>query len=329
MFDKVLIANRGEIAVRIMRACQEMGIATVAVYSDVDRESLHVRLADEAVHVGPAPSLESYLRVDKILEAAKRTGAAGRAPRLRLPGRERGVRGELTRRGPRLHRAQPRGDVPDGRQGERAGAGSEGRACPSVPGTEPIEDVDEALAAAREIGFPAPREGHGGRRRQRHAARRRRSEELRSSFEQARSEALSRASATPPYSSRSSSRSPATSRSRCSGTSTDTSYTSSSASARSRGATRSSSRRRPRPSWTRLRERMGEAAVALAREAGYYNAGTVEFLVDDDKNFYFLEMNARLQVEHPVTELVTGRRPRPRSSSRSPPASGSSSPRTT
>ena len=134
MFSKILIANRGEIACRVIKTARRMGIATVAVYSEADRDALHVELADEAVGIGAAPSRESYLSADKIIAACRQTGARGRAPRLRLPVRERGVRRAARGRGHRLHRPEARGDRRDGRQDrvEEARRGGQGQHDPRL-----------------------------------------------------------------------------------------------------------------------------------------------------------------------------------------------------
>ena len=136
MFKKVLIANRGEIALRVIRACRELGIETVAVYSEADRESLHVRFADDDVCIGPPPSRQSYLRIPSIIAAAEITGADAIHPGLRLPGGERRVRRDLPGQQHHLHRPHRRPDPPDGRQGHRPAAGPGGgraRPCPARP----------------------------------------------------------------------------------------------------------------------------------------------------------------------------------------------------
>src|SRR6267378_708036 len=228
MFKKILIANRGEIAVRILRACRELGIRPVVVFSDADRKSLHVRLADEAYPIGPAPSRESYLSIGKLMDVARRA------------------------------------DVP------------------TVPGTnDPSENPAEAQALAHRMGYPillkavAGGGGKGMRLVYNDA-------EFESAFRDAASEAMNAFG--------------------------DGRLV-------SLGERECSVQRRhqklieeaPSPIITPdLRKRMGDAAVRLTRAGGYVNAGTVEFLVDANLNFYFLEVNTRLQVEHPVTEQVTG-----------------------
>ena len=305
MFEKLLIANRGEIAVRIARGCRELGIRTVAVYSDADRTSLHVRLADEARRIGPPPSTESYLRIDEILEAAKATGAQAIHPGYGFLAENSDFSQAcadegLVFVGPSAEAMRLMGDKSEARRlAERAGV-------PVVPGTPPLGTSAEAIAAAAEIGFPllvkATAGGGGkGMRLVRDAS------ELEGAIEQARSEALSSFSNPAVFLEKFLDR---------------PRHIEFQIVADRQGKVvhllerECSVQRRhqklieeaPSPFVDpELRKRMGEAAVALAREASYENAGTVEFLVDEDKHFYFLEMNARLQVEHPITEIVTGK----------------------
>ncbi len=307
LWPKILIANRGEIAVRIIRACRELGIRSAAVFSDVDRASLHVRMADEAVPIGPAPAPESYLRVDKILDAARRTGAAAIHPGY----------GFLSEN-PALPRACEAAGIvfigPSSASMELMGSKTRARetmlaaGVPVVPGTvQPIADTAEALRAARDFGYPvlvkaaAGGGGKGMRLVEREA-------DLPAAFRDAASEAERAFGDAGVYIEK---------------------YL-----LRPRhveiqilgdrhgnlvhlGERECSIQRRhqkvveecPSPLVAlhpEMRAAMGETAVRAARAAGYYNAGTVEFLVDQERRFYFLEMNTRLQVEHPVTELVTG-----------------------
>src|ERR1039457_4221787 len=273
MFKKILIANRGEIAVRVMRACREMGIASVAVYSDVDRAALHVRKSDEAYHIGPAPASESYLRMDKILDVAKRSGAEAIHPgygflsenaKFAQACADAGVKFI----GPTPHSMRMMGSKTSARQEmEKAGV-------PFVPGTSRgLASPEEGEEVAERVGYPVMLKaaaGGGGKGMRLVHTR----QELRSALESAQSEAQ-----------------------------------------RSFGDSECSIQRRhqkvleeaPSPIVDPdMRRRMGEVAVKAAQSANYTNAGTVEFLVDQQKNFYFLEMNTRLQVEHPVTELTTG-----------------------
>ena len=306
MFNKVLIANRGEIAVRIVRACRELGVRSVAVYSDADRASLHVRLADEARRIGPAPSSESYLRSEAILEAAQDTGAEAIHPgygflaenaEFARASSEAG----LVFIGPPPGAMRLMGDKAEAR------ALAERASVPVVPGTAPMTGAEgeAALAAAKDIGFPLlvkATAGGGGKGMRLVGS----ADELETAIGQASSEAESSFGNPSVFLEK------LVERPR---------HIEFQIVADGQGHVihllerECSIQRRhqklieeaPSPFMNdALRKRMGEAAVSLAREAGYENAGTVEFLVDSDENFYFLEMNARLQVEHPVTEIVTG-----------------------
>jgi len=305
MFRKILIANRGEIAVRVLRACRELGIPSVAVFSEVDRTSLHVLKADEAYPIGPAPASESYLNIEKILAVAKRSGAdaihpgygflsenaefaqacadAGvkfigpSAASMRMMGSKTGARREM----------------------EKAG-------IPFVPGTSRgLESAAEAKQGAARIGYPvmlkAAAAGGGKGMRLVNSEK-----ELAPALQAAQSEAqrafgddevyLEKAIVNPRH----------IEMQVLADEHGNTVYL---------GERECSIQRRhqkvleecPSPIvHPEMRRRMGEVAVRVAKAAGYANAGTVEFLVDEQKNFYFLEMNTRLQVEHPVTELTTG-----------------------
>ncbi len=304
MFKKVLIANRSEIAVRIIRACREMGIETVAVYSDVDRDALHVRMADEAYHIGPAPAKESYLRIDKIIDVAKRSGAEAIHPGY----------GFLAENAEFAEACESEGIVFIGPPKESIVAmGSKTVArqtamkagVPVIPGTlEPLSD-EEIFKKAEEIGFPIMLKAvaGGGGKGMRLVHNR---EELESAVRLARSEAAGAFGDDSLYIEK---------------------YIENPRHVEMQilvdkegngvylGERECSIQRRHQkvieetPSVIMdedLRRRMGEAALKVAKAAGYYSAGTVEFLVDKDRNFYFLEVNTRLQVEHPVTEMVTG-----------------------
>ncbi|MBL8220169.1 MAG: acetyl-CoA carboxylase biotin carboxylase subunit [Bryobacterales bacterium] len=307
MFRKVLVANRGEIAVRIIRALREMGIASVAVYSDADRNSLAVRLAGEAVRLGPAPSNESYLRIDRILDAARQTGAEAIHPGYGFLSENEAFAAACEDAGikfigPSSHSIRSVGSKTAARQIAKAAG------APIVPGIEePVTNLDDARKVAREIGYPVLLKavsgggGKGMRRVDREA-------DLEAALRDASSEA-------------------------------ERSFRNAEVYIEKLvieprhieiqvlgdehghiihlGERECSLQRRhqkvieesPSPVMLRhpeLRHAMGEAALKVARAAGYYNAGTCEFLVDANRNFYFLEMNTRLQVEHPVTELVTG-----------------------
>ncbi len=305
MFKKILIANRGEIAVRVMRACREMGIRTVAVYSEVDRASLHVRYADEAYLIGPAPSTESYLCIDRVLEAARRSGAEAihpgygflaENPKFARACEDTGV----VFIGPPVAAMELMGSKTASRRVVRQAG------LPVVPGTERnLESLDEVARLAREIGFPVMLKasaGGGGKglRMVRVPA------ELESAYRTARSEAQNAFSDPSVYLEKYIEH-PRHVEIQILGDRHGTLIY--------LGERECSLQRRhqkvmeecPSPAVDEgLRRRMGETAVSIGKLAGYWNAGTVEFLLDRNRNFFFLEMNTRLQVEHPVTELVVG-----------------------
>ncbi len=305
MFKKLLIANRGEIALRVIRACRELGISSVAIYSDADAHAPHVREADEAVHVGPAPSSESYLRGERIIEAAKRVGAEAIHPGYGfLSEREwfarQVVESGLIWVGPPASAIAAMGSKTEARRlAIQAGV-------PVVPGTtEALRDVGDARKTAKEFGYPVllkAAAGGGGK-----GMRLVRDEgELEDALAAARREARNAFGDDAVYVEK---------------------YIEGPrhveiqvladqyGRAISLGERECSIQRRHQkmieeaPSVAvspELRRRMGATAVAAAQAAGYVNAGTCEFLLDRDGAFYFLEMNTRLQVEHPVTELVSG-----------------------
>jgi acetyl-CoA carboxylase biotin carboxylase subunit len=305
MFKKILIANRGEIAVRVVRACREMGIASVAVYSDVDRAALHVRRADEAYAIGPAAASESYLNIPKIIDVAKRCGAEAIHPGYGFLS-ERAAFARACRDsgivfiGPSADSMDLMGSKTRARQAMRQAG------IPFVPGSAGgIATAAEAEKFAASIGFPimikaAAGGGGKGMRLVRSA------EELPSAFEGASSEALRSFGDGEVYIEKLVENPRhieiqilADQHGHCIHL----------------GERECSVQRRhqkvveeaPSPLVdAAMRERMGEVAVRVGKAAGYVNAGTVEFLADDQRNFFFLEMNTRLQVEHPVTELVYG-----------------------
>jgi acetyl-CoA carboxylase biotin carboxylase subunit len=305
MFKKILIANRGEIAVRILRACRELNIKTVSVFSEVDRASLHVRLADEAYLIGPAPSRESYLRIDKLMDLAKRTGCDALHPGYGFlaenPALPRAcVDAGITFIGPPAEAMEAMGSKTAGKQLARRAD------VPTVPGTsDPIENPEEAQSLARSMGYPVLLKaiaGGGGKGMRVVATE----AEFASAWRDAASEALNAFGDARVFVEK-----------YLIGPRHVEIQIFADAHGRvvSLGERECSVQRRhqkvveeaPSPVVTPdLRRKMGDAAVRIARAGGYVNAGTVEFLVDAGLNYYFLEVNTRLQVEHPVTEQVTG-----------------------
>ena len=306
MFRKILIANRGEIAVRVTRTLHEMGIGVVAVYSDADRASLHVRMADEAERLGPAPSSESYLRIDRILEAARKHGVEAIHPGYGFLSENAEFAAAcedagLAFIGPSPGSIRALGSKTAARENAiRAGT-------PVVPGTTGAVTLEEARAFGRTHGYPillkavAGGGGKGMRRVDRES-------ELESALRDASSEA-ERAFRSPEIYLEKWIDRPRHIEIQIFGDRHGNMV--------HLGERECSIQRRhqkvieesPSPLvalYPEMREAMGEAAIRAARAAGYYNAGTVEFLVDQERRFYFLEVNTRLQVEHPVTELVTG-----------------------
>ena len=304
MFQKILIANRGEIAVRIIRACREMGIKTVAVYSEADRDALHTLLADEAICIGPAPSAESYLNMEQILTACVAMKADAIHPGF-------GFLSENARFAELCEKCHIRFIGPPAEVIHRMGNKSEARktmmeaGVPVIPGSkEPVFTVEEGLKTAREVGFPVmikASSGGGGKGMRVSYGE----DDFASNFQNAQMESVK-------------------------GFSDDTMYierfverprhiefqilADSFGNVVHLGERDCSIQRRHQklleeaPSAAiseELRERMGQAAVKAARSVRYENAGTIEFLLDKNKEFYFMEMNTRIQVEHPVTEAVT------------------------
>ena len=306
MFRKVLIANRGEIAVRIIRACRDLGISPVAVYSDVDRPALHVRLADEAYLLGPAPSSESYLAIEKVIDIARRArvdaihpgyGFLSENPRFADACAEAGI----CLVGPSAESMRLMGS----KTGARSVLMRSG--VPVVPGTyKALSSVAEAVEEARRVGYPlmlkaAAGGGGKGMRLVMHESR------LAEDFEAASSEALRSFGDSSVYIEKYIARPRHIEVQVLADRHGNAVYV---------GERECSIQRRhqkvleecPSPLVNEtMRREMGEAALQVIRTANYENAGTVEFLVDSDRRFYFLEMNTRLQVEHPVTELVSGK----------------------
>jgi acetyl-CoA carboxylase biotin carboxylase subunit len=304
MFKKILIANRGEIAVRILRACRDLGVRSVAVYNDADRASLHVRLADEAYAVGPAPSRESYLVIEKIIGAARDAGCDAIHPGYGFlaenPALARAcLDAKITFIGPSPEAMANLGSKTAARHlARKAGV-------PTVPGTlDPIAKMEDALSAAHEIGFPVVLKAvaGGGGKGMRLIVR---DAEFTSGWRDASSEAKNAFGDGRLYLEKYLLKPRHIEIQILADTQGHVLHL---------GERECSVQRRyqkvieeaPSPVMTpELRRAMGDAAVKLAKAGGYTNAGTVEFLVDASRNFYFLEMNTRLQVEHPVTELVT------------------------
>src|SRR5437867_2134273 len=305
MFKKILVANRGEIAVRVIRACREMGIQTVAIYSDADRGALHVRMADEAYPIGPSPSRESYLVIEKIIDAAKRSQADAVHPGYGFLAENAAFAGACERAGvtfigPSAQSIALMGSKVESRR-VVAKYGVE-----MVPGTlDPIASDEEARKIAATVGYPIMLKasaGGGGK-----GLRLVRSEEeMESALRETRSEAFSAFGDAAIYIEKFVDRPRHVEIQVLADRQGNAIYA---------GERECTIQRRhqkvleecPSPIMDAdLRRRMGEAALRVVRAAEYYNAGTVEFLVDQQRRFYFLEMNTRLQVEHPVTEMVTG-----------------------
>jgi len=302
---KILVANRGEIALRVMRTARRMGIATVAVYSEADRHAPHVRFADEAVLLGPAPSAQSYLRADKILEAAQRLGVDGIHPGYGFLSENAGFAQKVSEAGitfigPKPHSIEMMGSKLAAKEAAKKFD------VPMVPGIEQaITDVEMAKQIGRRVGYPIliKASAGGGGKGMRIVER---EEDMQEQMERAISEAVSAFG---------------------DGSVFIEKYVTGPrhVEVQVMGDTHgnivylferecSIQRRHQKvveeaPSailTPELRQAMGEAAVRVAQACDYVGAGTVEFLVDEQRNFYFLEMNTRLQVEHPVTEMITG-----------------------
>ena len=304
MFSKVLIANRGEIAVRVMRACREMGIATVAVFSDVDRGALHVTKADEAYLLGPAPARESYLNIAKILEVARKCGAEAIHPGYGFLSENARFARACADAGFKFIGPLPSAMELMGSK-TRARTAMQAAGVPMVPGSARGLSVSEAEEMAAQIGFPVmiKAAAGGGGKGMRLVSK---PADLKSSFETAQSEALRAFNDGEIYIEKFIENPRHIEIQVLGDEHGNVVYL---------GERECSVQRRHQkvieeaPSAIvdeDMRRRMGSVAVQAAKSAGYTNAGTVEFLVDSKRNFYFLEMNTRLQVEHPVTELVTG-----------------------
>ena len=304
MFNRVLIANRGEIACRIIRACRELGIESVAVYSQADKDALHVQLADHAVCIGPAASKDSYLKVENILSAAVTTGAQAIHPGFGFLSENAKfakmcAECNITFIGPSSEVISQMGDKAEARKQMIAAN------VPVIPGSDDVvETVEEGIELAKRIGFPLLIKavaGGGGKGIRRVET----VEDFEHQFVTARQEALQAFGNADVYMER---------------IIYPAKHIEIQILADQHGnvvhlGERDCSLQRknqkiieeaPSPSLSsQLRREMGEAAVRAAKAVGYQNAGTIEFLVDEEKHFYFMEMNTRIQVEHPITEMIT------------------------
>lgn len=304
MFKKILVANRGEIACRIVRSAARLGIATVAVYSDADRDAMHVKMADEAAYIGPSPSSQSYIVIEKILNAVRDTGADAVHPGYGFLSENAAFAGALAQAGvtfigPPVAAIEAMGDkITSKKIASSAGVNI-------VPGhLGLIEDADEAVRIARDIGYPVmiKASAGGGGKGMRIAWN---DEEAREGFRLSRSEAKSSFGDDRIFVEKFVTQPRHIEIQLLGDQYGKLIYL---------GERECSIQRRnqkvieeaPSPFLdAEARKAMGEQAVALGKAVGYFSAGTVEFIVDDQRNFYFLEMNTRLQVEHPVTELIT------------------------
>src|SRR5690554_2192932 len=305
MFSKILIANRGEIACRVIKSARKMGIGTVAVYSDADRDALHVKMADEAIHIGPSPAGESYLDIEKIVAACKHSGAVAVHPGYGFLSENPAFAERLRQEGiyfigPPVKAIEAMGDkITSKKIAAEAGVST-------VPGHMGlIDDAEHAVTISKSIGYPVmiKASAGGGGKGMRIAWN---DAEAREGFDRSKSEAASSFGDDRIFIER---------------FVTEPRHIEIQLIADAHGNVlylnerECSIQRRnqkvieeaPSPFLDEAtRKVMGEQSVALAKAVGYRSAGTVEFIVDKDRNFYFLEMNTRLQVEHPVTELVTG-----------------------
>jgi len=306
MIKKILVANRGEIALRVMRTCKEMGIKSVAVYSEIDRKAMHVRYADEAYCVGPAPSNESYLRSEKILEVAKKANVDAIHPGYGFLSENadfarKAAEADIIFIGPSPEAILTMGDKLTARQKMIDNGVS------VVPGTkDPVKNEDDLLKTVESIGYPVMLKASagGGGKGMRLV---RNKKELVPSFRMAKSEAGSSFGNDAVYVEKyieSPHHIEFQILADTHGNAIHLFERECSVQRRHQKVVEET----PSPLMTpELREEMGKQAVAAARSVNYVGAGTVEFLVDNNRNFYFLEMNTRLQVEHPITETVTGK----------------------
>lgn len=302
---KLLVANRGEIALRVLRSAREMGIQTVAVYSEADREALHVRFADESVCIGPPPSAESYLRGDKIIQVAKDTGADAIHPGYGFLSENEDFAQEVIDAGLLFVGPPPDAIRIMGNKIAAKNAASKFN-VPLVPGTStPITDITEAKKLAMEIGYPVlikASAGGGGKGMRVVNGE----SEFNEQMERAVSEATSAFGDGSVFIEKYVSQ-PRHIEFQILGDQHGNTLHLFERECSIQRRHQKVVEEAPSSILTpELRKQMGEAAVNAARSCGYFNAGTVEFILDDKMNFYFLEMNTRLQVEHPVTEEITG-----------------------
>jgi len=305
VFKKVLIANRGEIALRVIRACRELGIATVAVYSEADRESLHVRFADDDVCIGPPPSRDSYLKIPQIIAAAEITGADAIHPGYgflseRAEFAEIVTASNITFIGPTPDQIRSMGDKAQAKKlAQEAGV-------PTVPGSPgPVADADEGLAIANQIGFPViiKAAAGGGGKGMRVATD---PDDFARHFQLAKSEALAAFANDAVYIEKYLAR-PRHVEIQVMGDKYGNVQHLNERDCSVQRRHQKLIEEAPSPGLKKAtREAMGQAAVQLSKNISYVGAGTVEFLLDEDGSFYFMEMNTRIQVEHPVTEMCTG-----------------------
>ena len=303
MFKKILIANRGEIAMRILRTCKEMGIKTVAVYSTADKDSLHVRFADEAVCIGPAVSKDSYLKIANIISAAEITNADAIHPGYGFLSENANFSRICEKNGIKFIGATP-GQIE--KMGDKATAKSTMKAAgvPCVPGSDGlVENYDTAKVLAEEIGYPVmiKATAGGGGKGMRAVWK---AEDLQSHWESAVQEATAAFGNGGMYMEKLIEE-PRHIEIQIAGDQYGKACHLSERDCSVQRRNQKLTEETPSPFMTdELREKMGEAAVKAAESIGYEGVGTIEFLVDKHKNFYFMEMNTRIQVEHPITEQV-------------------------
>ncbi len=302
---KLLIANRGEIALRIMRSAKEMGIKTVAVFSDIDRNAMHVRFADEAYNIGPAPSSESYLRMDKIIDVAKKSGTDAIHPGYGFLSENEDFAALVKNEG--LIFIGPSAESMEIMGSKLAAKEAVAKFnVPLVPGTStPITDIDEAKAIAKKIGYPIliKASAGGGGKGMRVVEN---EKEFQNQMERAVSEATSAFGDGAVFIEKYIAK-PRHIEFQIFGDQHGNVVHLFERECSIQRRHQKVVEEAPSAVLTpELRKKMGEAAVNAAKAAKYFNAGTIEFILDEDMSFYFLEMNTRLQVEHPVTEMITG-----------------------